>query len=203
MHKLPPLWWRNHGRDGVSNHKPHHCLLNRLFRRRSKKTSKLRVTGLCAGNWPGTGEFPGQMASNAENVSIWWRHHAVWHLCSLHGSMFNGKLLYCFSCKIIIRPGLEYLANFLCSIIAGHFVHNKKNVGYVLHSYLTRITADSLRCHTHVRYQCDKRSLLKQCWQIIRDVLWQFHNKLPWMPSVTWSLRFHLLRDPHSKIQDF
>ena len=23
----------------------------------------------------GTGEFPAQMASNAENVSIWWRHH--------------------------------------------------------------------------------------------------------------------------------
>ena len=40
---------------------------NRLFMRGSKKTSKLRVTGLCAGNSPGTG--------NAENVSIWWRHH--------------------------------------------------------------------------------------------------------------------------------
>ena len=22
-----------------------------------------------------TGEFPAQMASNMENVSIWWRHH--------------------------------------------------------------------------------------------------------------------------------
>ena len=52
-------------------------LLNRLFRRRSKKTSKLRVTGLCAGNSTVTGEFPAQMASNAENVSIWWRHHGV------------------------------------------------------------------------------------------------------------------------------
>ena len=31
---------------------------------------------ICAGNSPGTGEFPAQMASNAENVSIWWRHHA-------------------------------------------------------------------------------------------------------------------------------
>ena len=34
-----------------------------------------RVTGLCAGNSPVTGEFHAQMASNAENVSIWWRHH--------------------------------------------------------------------------------------------------------------------------------
>ena len=64
------------GRDGVSNHQPHHFLLNRLFRRRSKKTSTLRVTRLCAGNSPVTGEFSAQMASNAENVSIWWRHHA-------------------------------------------------------------------------------------------------------------------------------
>ena len=43
-----------------------------------KKTSKLRVTGLCAGNSPVTGVFPAQMASNAENVPIWWRHHAHW-----------------------------------------------------------------------------------------------------------------------------
>ena len=71
--------WRHNGGDGVSNHRPHDCLFNRLFRRRSKKTSKLRVTGLCVGNSPGIGEFPAQMASNAENVSIWWRHHVnIW-----------------------------------------------------------------------------------------------------------------------------
>ena len=29
---------------------------------------------LC-GEFTGTGEFPAQRASNAENVSIWWRHH--------------------------------------------------------------------------------------------------------------------------------
>ena len=63
--------WRHNERHGVSNHQPHKCFLNLLFRRRSKKTSKLRVTGLCAGNSPVTGEFPAQMASNAENVSIW------------------------------------------------------------------------------------------------------------------------------------
>ena len=44
-------------------------------RRRSKKTSKLCVTGLCEGNSPVTGEFLTQRASNAENVSIWWRRH--------------------------------------------------------------------------------------------------------------------------------
>ena len=45
-------------------------LLNRLFGRRSKKTSKLHITGLWEGNSPGTGEFPAQRASNAENVFI-------------------------------------------------------------------------------------------------------------------------------------
>ena len=69
------LRWRHNRGDGVSNHPPHHCLLDRLFRNRSKKTSKLRVTGLCAGNSPMTGEVPAQRASNAENVSIWWHHH--------------------------------------------------------------------------------------------------------------------------------
>ena len=56
----------------------------RLIRHTSKKTSKLRVTGLCAGNSPGTGEFPAQMASNAENVSIWWRHHDLKQNCVQH-----------------------------------------------------------------------------------------------------------------------
>ena len=75
----PPLQWRHSERVGVSNHQSHDCLLNRLFRRKSKKTSKLRVTGLCAGNSPVTGEFPAQRASNAENVSIWWRRHGNRH----------------------------------------------------------------------------------------------------------------------------
>ena len=69
------LRWCQIGCDSISNHQPHDCLFHRLSRRRSKKTSQLRVTGLCARNSPGTGEFSAQMASNGENVSIWWRHH--------------------------------------------------------------------------------------------------------------------------------
>ena len=66
-----PLQWRHNGRGGVSNHRRLDCLLNRLFRRRSKKPSKLRVTRLYERNSPVTGEFPTQRASNAE-VSIWF-----------------------------------------------------------------------------------------------------------------------------------
>ena len=54
----PSLRWRHNDHDGVSNHQPHGCSLNRLFRRRSKRTSKLRVTGLCVGNSPGPVNSP-------------------------------------------------------------------------------------------------------------------------------------------------
>ena len=40
------LHWRHNEYVGVSNHQPQGCLLNRLLRRGSKKTSKLRVTGV-------------------------------------------------------------------------------------------------------------------------------------------------------------
>ena len=72
---LASLLWRYNGRDDVSNHLPHDCLLNCSFRGRSKKTSKLRFTGFCVGNSPVTVESPTQMVSKEENVSIWWRHH--------------------------------------------------------------------------------------------------------------------------------
>ena len=71
------LQWRHNDHDGVSMHQPHGCLLNRLFRRISKNASKLRVTGLLCGEFTVTGEFPAQRASNAENFSIWWRHHGM------------------------------------------------------------------------------------------------------------------------------
>ena len=82
-HQQPSWWlkpgiallWRHNGHDGLSNDQPLDCLLNRSFRCRSKKTSKLRITGLCAGNSPVTGEILAQKASNAENVSFWWCHH--------------------------------------------------------------------------------------------------------------------------------
>ena len=68
------LQWRHNERDGVTVHRHLYCLLNRSFRCRSKKTPKLR---LCEGNSSVIGEFHAQRASNAENVSIWWRHHDI------------------------------------------------------------------------------------------------------------------------------
>ena len=71
------LQWRHNERNGLSNHRCLHCLLNCCFRLRSKKTSKFCVTGFCTGNSLVTGEFPAQKASNTENISIWWCHNVV------------------------------------------------------------------------------------------------------------------------------
>ena len=55
LHRYTPLQWRHNERDGVSNHRCLDCLLEPMFRRR-QKTSKLRVTSLCNGNSPATGQ---------------------------------------------------------------------------------------------------------------------------------------------------
>ena len=70
------IQWHHNERNGISNHQHLNCSLNHLLRRRSKKTSKLRVTGLCEGKSLVTGEFPSQRVCNMENDSIWWCHHA-------------------------------------------------------------------------------------------------------------------------------
>ena len=101
------LQWRHNGIAGVSNHQAHYCLLNRLSTRRSKKASKLRVTALCVGNSLVTGELPVQRTSNAENVSIWWRHHDLSHdelsiSCENHMLRYNNQiLLFALCCKIV------------------------------------------------------------------------------------------------------
>ena len=63
-----PLQWRHNERGGVPNHQPHDCLLNPVYSGvDQRKHLKLRVTGLSP--------VIGEMASNAKNVSIWWRYH--------------------------------------------------------------------------------------------------------------------------------
>ena len=85
------LQWRHNERDGVSNHQRLICLLSRLLRRRSRKISELRVTGLCDGNPPVTGGFPSQKASNV-GKSIWWRHHVN----TRNGPLTNTHTLWCY-----------------------------------------------------------------------------------------------------------
>ena len=120
------LRWRHNERDGVSNHQPHDCSLNHLFRPRSKKTSKLRVTGLCVGNPPGTSEIPEQMASNEEKVSIWWRQH----LPTL--GLFCSPLNDIYSSTGLFLTGLEVyrqVSNIRCTLVDNEIVDHSDVVG--------------------------------------------------------------------------
>ena len=100
------LQWRHNECDSVSNHQPHDCSFNRLFTRRSKKTSKLRVTDLCAGNSPVNCKFPAQMASNTKNVSILRGHHVYMKLVT--------RPAYCtgYCGTLSVMPG--YMLTSLC-----------------------------------------------------------------------------------------
>ena len=119
------LRWRHNEHDGVPNHQPLDCLFNCLFMCRSKETSKLRVIGLCAGNSPVTGEFPAQTASNAENVSVWWRHHDQIQIRHQSSSLcdFRTNKSYFTTCEepsaIILRHG-----NAIASHREGIKIHN-------------------------------------------------------------------------------
>ena len=113
------LQWHNEC-DGVSNHQRLHGLLNCLFRNGSKNISKLCVTDLCEGNSPMTGEFPARRASNAENVSIWWRHHVislsvliVAFVFGLHHSWFISVKLHWISSVFLLLFGPQLVELFM------------------------------------------------------------------------------------------
>ena len=93
-----PLQWPHNERHCVSNHWRLYYLLNRLFRCRSKKISKLSVTGLFEENPPVTGGFPEQRASNAENVSISLRNHGNPINHARPESLGNSATHYCSKC---------------------------------------------------------------------------------------------------------
>ena len=71
------LQWRHNGRNSLLKSPASPLFTQPFIQVQIKETSKLCITGLCAGNSPVTGEFPAQTASNAENVSIWWRQHVA------------------------------------------------------------------------------------------------------------------------------
>ena len=68
------LHWRHNEPDGVSNHQPRDCLLNCLFRCRRKHQSSASLAFVRRIH-RGPVDSPHKKASNAENISIWWRHN--------------------------------------------------------------------------------------------------------------------------------
>ena len=115
------LQWRHNNCVGISNRRRLDSLLNRLFRRRSKKTSMLRVTGLCEGNPTTTGRFPSQRASNVKNA-IWWRHqidHELLRFRFFYNTQKIRESLYTGKIKTTIQT-LKYILD--------SYAGNRKNI---------------------------------------------------------------------------
>ena len=169
------LQWRHNGRDGVSNHQPHDCVLNRFFRRRSKKTSKLRVTGLCAGNSPVAGEFPTQMASNAENVFIWWHHH-VEHRLGFEPTKDHLYIDYTGVCGVSLDSVLNNNGRVLITIAQCATTNNWTTI---LFSF--SIIWCCFNLWTYIHQGCSTGMLLSQLRQ-----------KFVFKEHKDWSLSFHI-----------
>ena len=133
-HKNTPissLQWRHNEHDGVSNHQCLDCLLNRLSRHRSKKTSKLRVTGLCAGNSPVTGEFPAHWNGQSRGKCF----HLMTSSCSV--------LSLCYTMLSICDSNFISFPQLLAS------VHSALGCLFSQHNTTTRVTGarcGSRRC---------------------------------------------------------
>ena len=83
-----PLQWRHNEHNVISNHCHLNCLLNCLFRHRSKKTSKLCIAGLCEGNSLVTSEFPAQRPSHGEIFHLMTNHALPEQMLSTCPSQF-------------------------------------------------------------------------------------------------------------------
>ena len=100
----------------------------------SKKTSKLRVTGLCEGKPPVTGGFPSQRARNAENVSIWWRHHECTPGCFPlrthweHGIREPSCSLFCMVCTLYAYISSNDSITYNAAVVRGRRTFLQSNV---------------------------------------------------------------------------
>ena len=96
---IATLLWRHNGRDGVSNHQP------QFIQAQIKENIKApRHWPLCR-EFTGNQWFPAQMASNTENVSIWWHHHEF--------SCYASPLKPTSDCKISSHFCIFVIQNFL------------------------------------------------------------------------------------------
>ena len=112
-----------------SRHRRLDYLLNRLFRGRSKKTSKLRVKGICEGTPPMTGGFPSQGPVTRKFFqfddvimhyvcahNILWMYNSLWHadkicLTNISQIVLSEPMLVG---GLAVRKGVTYATYSLC-----------------------------------------------------------------------------------------
>ena len=132
------LHWRHNDHDGVSNHQPHGCLLSRLFRRRSKKTSKLLVTGLCVGNSPGPVNSPHKGPVTRKMFPF--DDVIMWKLYKLHH--FFRK-----DCHVIWWHTLELLGRIISTISTRELWGFYRNIYSASAAYFSKIAGNKKIIH--------------------------------------------------------
>ena len=105
VHRLSSIWliissllWRHNGGECVSNHQPHDCLINHLFRRRSKETSKIR--------WPVNSPHKGPVTRKIFQFD---------------------DVIMCFF-VFVVSSALNGFAWFITHIFHGHYIWHKKPI---------------------------------------------------------------------------
>ena len=160
------LHWRHNGLDSVSHHQPRDCLLKRLFRRRSKKTSKLRVTGLCVGNSPGPvnsphdGPVTRKMFPFDDVIKI---RTKIMANCYQFKSSFWGFNPSKYP-RIFLRLGLSNVCAF----------EDRAPVNFIFNSLwpsdaLWRHRSGSTMAQVMACFQTASNHYLNQCWLVIND----------------------------------
>ena len=85
--------WRHNERDGVSNHRPRDCLLNRLFKAQIIGNIKAPRHWLLCGGFPGyfphSGSVTRKMFPFDDVIMISWNHTPFWGWCAI--AWFNTK----------------------------------------------------------------------------------------------------------------
>ena len=101
-----------------------------------KHQSSASLLGLCSGNSPATGEFPAQMASNAQNVSIWWRHHGperfICIIVVCNPSGVKPRIFQCREYWCHVSSGHRQICYWLCRI-RGSVSSMTKDINYLWH----------------------------------------------------------------------
>ena len=144
-------------------------------RHKWKKASKLRITGLCAGNPLVTGEFPAQRASNTENVSIWWRHHESWLMQLLGEYILMSKTHFT---KDWWAHNPNHIKNNVCSSVKN--IYQNRSQFCTCHDSLAVMTCAKLLPDWIVRIEIRvKRISLRFQWQAPKPFA-------KWMPELTW-----------------
>ena len=176
------LRWRHNDHNGVSNHQPHGCLLNRLFRHRSKKNIKAPRHWPLWGEFTGTGEFPAQRASNVENVSIWWRHHGMllYHRgCVMNDFPIHGNM----GSRALLRLIMSHRANKRRLVCVSVLLYNWISLQHdSIQRFVPHSTAMAVAVHDQVRWKIRVRFRI---WTRESNAWWR-HQMEPFSTVPMW-----------------